>query len=182
MSRVGKAPVKIIAGVEVKLHTGNVIEIKGKKGTLKSQLPEKISVNITKEEISFEPVNQAEKNNGKVKALWGLSRALVNNMVEGVNNGYNKTLEIEGVGYKASAQGKFLKLDLGFSHDINYPIPAGIEIKTPKPTEIQISGIDKRLVGQVAAEIRSMKKPEPYKAKGIRYSGEYIRRKEGKKK
>ncbi|HCR86310.1 MAG TPA: 50S ribosomal protein L6 [Alphaproteobacteria bacterium] len=182
MSRVGKAPVKIESGVEVKINSGNNVEIKGKKGTLKVQLPEQISIKVEDGNIVFAPLNPERKNDGKVKALWGLSRALVRNMVEGVTNGYTKNLEIEGVGYKAASQGKTLKLDLGFSHDVIYQVPEGIEIKTPKPTEIQISGIDKRLVGQVAAELRAMKKPEPYKGKGIKYAGEKIRRKEGKKK
>lgn len=182
MSRVGKAPVKIESGVEVKINAGNNIEVKGKKGTLKVQLPEQISVKVENGTVVFEPANKNKANDGKTKALWGLSRALVRNMVEGVTTGYTKNLEIEGVGYKAAAQGKNLKLDLGFSHDVIYQIPEGIEIKTPKPTEIQIAGIDKRLVGQVAAELRAMKKPEPYKGKGIKYAGEQIRRKEGKKK
>lgn len=182
MSRVGGSPVKIESGVEVKLEQGNVIQIKGKKGTLTTELPEAIAVKVEKEEITFAPANSNDANDGKTKALWGLARALVNNMVVGVTEGYTKKLEIQGVGYKAAVQGKNVKLDLGFSHDVLYPIPEGIEIKTPKPTEIEISGTNKQLVGQVAAEIREYRKPEPYKGKGIRYAGEYVRRKEGKKK
>ncbi len=181
MSRLAKNPIAIAKGVEVKLN-GNEITIKGAKGTLTEKLPEIINVTVADGKISFKPANENKKQDNKTKAQWGLAWALVRNMVEGVTNGYTANLEIEGVGYKANAQGKSLKLNLGFSHDVDYPVPAGIEIKTPKPTEITISGIDKRLVGQVAAEIYQMKKPEPYKGKGIRYVGQYIRRKEGKKK
>jgi large subunit ribosomal protein L6 len=181
MSRLAKNPIAFAKGIEVKIN-GNDISIKGAKGTLTQTLPQEIKVTVTDGKISFRPANENQAKTGPVKAKWGLAWALVRNMVEGVTNGYTKTLEIEGVGYKANAQGKIVKLNLGFSHDVDYNVPAGIEIKTPKPTEITISGVDKRLVGQVAAEIRGMKKPEPYKGKGIHYSGEYIRRKEGKKK
>jgi large subunit ribosomal protein L6 len=181
MSRLAKNPITFVKGVEVKMN-GNTISIKGAKGTLTQELPEEIKVVISEGKINFTPANENNKKDGKTKAKWGLAWALVRNMVEGVTNGYTKTLDIEGVGYKANAQGKSVKLNLGFSHDVDYAIPAGIEIKTPKPTEIIITGVDKRLVGQVAAEIRGMKKPEPYKGKGIRYTGEYVRRKEGKKK
>jgi large subunit ribosomal protein L6 len=116
------------------------------------------------------------------RSCWGMSRTMVANMIKGVTQGYSKTLEINGVGYRAAVQGKTLQLNLGYSHDVNYPIPAGIEIKTPKPTEIVVSGIDKQQVGQVAAEIREFRGPEPYKGKGVKYAGEYIFRKEGKKK
>lgn len=181
MSRLAKNPVAFAKGVEVKVN-GNVISVKGAKGTLTEKLPEEIKVIVSEGKINFSPANENNKKDNRTKAQWGLAWALVRNMVEGVTTGYSKTLEIEGVGFKAQASGKSLKLNLGFSHDVDYAIPAGIEIKTPKPTEITISGIDKRLVGQVAAELRAMKKPEPYKGKGIRYSGEYIRRKVGKKK
>ncbi len=181
MSRVGNNPVTIAKGVEVKL-SGQKIDVKGPKGSLTYLVPDEILASIEADKVSFKPANDSRKNDNKVKAKWGLSRALLNNMIKGVTNGYTITLEIQGVGFKSASQGKTLKLNLGFSHDIDYVIPAGVEIKTPKPTEIVISGIDKRLVGQVASEIRAMKKPEPYKGKGIRYSGEYVRSKEGKKK
>ncbi len=181
MSRLAKNPIKLEKGVEVKLN-GSEISVKGSKGTLVANVPAEVKVTIIDGKVAFKPANDDDSGETIVKAKLGLIFALVKNMQIGVTEGFSKTLEIEGVGYKANAQGKSLKLNLGFSHDVDYPIPAGIEIKTPKPTEINISGIDKRLVGQVAAEIRSMKKPEPYKAKGIRYTGEYIRRKEGKKK
>lgn len=179
MSKIGKSPVVIASGVEVKLNEGNVIEVKGAKGTLTQALPKQIKVNIEADQISFSPVNDNDK---EASAFWGLARSLVNNMVEGVTNGFVKRLEIQGVGYKAQAQGKTIKLNLGYSHDIDFVIPEGIEVKTPKPTEIEVSGIDKQKVGQVAAEIRAFRKPEPYKGKGIRYEDEYVIRKEGKKK
>jgi large subunit ribosomal protein L6 len=181
MSRLARNPIKIESGVEVKINNGS-ISVKGSKGTLNAEVPSEVKVTIAEGKVAFSPANENEKNTREVKSKLGLIYALVRNMQEGVTKGYSKTLEIEGVGYKAASSGKSLKLNLGFSHDVEYPVPEGIEIKTPKPTEINISGIDKRLVGQVAAEIRGMKKPEPYKGKGIRYTGEYIRRKEGKKK
>ena len=180
MSKIGKSPVEITQGVEVKLN-GTEISVKGPKGTLTQILPSEIAVNIGEKEITFTPANENSKDK-TVSAKWGLSAALVRNMVEGVTNGFTKELIINGVGYKAQAQGNKIKLNLGYSHDIDYDVPAGIEVKTPKPTEITITGIDKQLVGQVAAEIRKFRKPEPYKGKGIAYVGEYIRRKEGKKK
>lgn len=179
MSRIGINPVTISSGVEVNLQEGNFISVKGPKGSLSQSLPEQIKITIEGGQIQFAPVNDNEKNFG---AFWGLTRSLVNNMVEGVTNGFTKKLEIQGVGYKAQAQGKVLKLNLGFSHDINYEVPEGIEVKTPTPTSIEVSGIDKQKVGQVASEIRAFRKPEPYKGKGVRYEGEYIIRKEGKKK
>ncbi|MDX1949499.1 MAG: 50S ribosomal protein L6 [Rickettsiales bacterium] len=181
MSRVGNNPVTITKGVEVKL-SGQKIDVKGPKGTLTYLIPDEILASVEGDKVSFKPANDSRKGDNKVKAKWGLSRALLNNMIKGVTAGYTINLEIQGVGFKAASQGKVVKLNLGFSHDIDYKVPEGVEIKTPKPTEISISGIDRRLVGQVAAEIRSLKKPEPYKGKGIRYSGEYVRSKEGKKK
>ncbi len=181
MSRVGKNPVALGKGVEVKLE-GQKINVKGAKGTLSFVVPDEISVAVNNNQVEFKPANPERANDGKVKAKWGLARAKVNNMIKGVTEGYTINLEIQGVGFKAASQGKTVKLNLGFSHDIDYVVPAGVEIKTPKPTEVTISGNDKRLVGQVAAEIRAMKKPEPYKGKGIRYAGEYVRSKEGKKK
>lgn len=179
MSRIGINPVNIVSGVEVKIDESRVISVKGPKGTLIQQMPKQIKVDVESEQIKFSPVNDNDKDSG---AYWGLARSLVNNMVEGVTNGFTKNLEIQGVGYKAQAQGKNLKLNLGYSHDIDFAIPEGIEIKTPSPTQIEVSGIDKQKVGQVAAEIRAFRKPEPYKGKGVRYEGEYIIRKEGKKK
>lgn len=179
MSRVGIIPVSLPSGVEAKLLENNVIEVKGPKGTLTQTLPKQIKVTVEGEQVSFSKLDEKHKN---IAAFWGLARALVNNMVEGVTNGFSKKLEISGVGYKAQAQGKIVKLSLGFSHDIDFPVPEGIEIKTPSPTDIEISGIDKQAVGQVAAKIRGFRKPEPYKGKGIKYEGEYILRKEGKKK
>jgi large subunit ribosomal protein L6 len=181
MSRLARNPLPFQKGVEIKV-SGLEISIKGPKGTLNGKLEEVVKATVSEGKILLSPANENNKGDKIVKARLGLSYALVRNMIEGVTNGYTKTLDITGVGYKAAAAGKNLKLNLGFSHDVDYAIPEGIEIKTPKPTEITISGIDKRLVGQVAAEIRAYKKPEPYKGKGIAYSGEYIRRKEGKKK
>lgn len=181
MSRVGINPVKIVSGVDVKLD-GLSIEVKGPKGTLTETLPEGIDVKIEESDIIFKPANDNKKEQRKLAALWGLCRALVANMIEGVTNGYTKKLEINGVGYKAQVQGKTLKLSLGYSHDIDFAIPEGIDIKAVKPTELEISGINKQQVGQVAAKIRSFRTPEPYKGKGVKYDNEYIVRKEGKKK
>ncbi len=185
MSRVGKKAVKLVDGVEAKI-SGSQVNIKGKKGSLSLILPAGIKAEVKNSEIFVEPV--AGNDNPKARALWGLNRNLVNNMVTGVSEGFSITLEISGVGYRANVQGKKLNLSLGFSHPVEYLIAEGIEIKCNSPTEMVISGIDKQKVGQVAAEIRKMKKPEPYKGKGIKYSarygkaGEVIRRKEGKKK
>jgi len=178
MSRIGANPVELATGVTITVNDGNNVEVKGPKGTLNQKLPEQIKIEVSGTTVTFKPVNDDDDSD----AFWGLCRALVNNMVVGVTEGFSKKLEIQGVGYKAQAQGKIVKLNLGYSHDIDFVTPEGIEIKTPKPTEIEISGIDKQKVGQVAAEIRSYRKPEPYKGKGIRYEGEYILRKEGKKK
>jgi large subunit ribosomal protein L6 len=183
MSRVGQKPVQIASGVEVKIEGRKVI-VKGKKGTLSRQLPAEVSAKVENGAVTVTPINNAQRS----RAMWGMSRALIATMVEGVTNGYAIKLNIEGVGYRAAATGKSLQLNLGFSHPVDFPVPEGIEIKTPKPTEIEISGADKQVVGQVAANIRAWKKPEPYKGKGIAYAsvyggkGETIRRKEGKKK
>lgn len=177
MSRIGAIPVAIADGVDVKID-GRTVEVKGSKGTLSITLPSGVSAEVKDKEVVVTPANDSNE----AKAMWGLGRSLINNMVEGVSNGFTKKLEVNGVGYRAQVQGKKLVLALGFSHDVNYDIPEGIEIKCPKPTEIEISGADKQLVGQVAAEIRRYRKPEPYKGKGVKYEGEYIRRKEGKKK
>jgi len=152
--------------------------VKGAKGELQFVVPEDVSVEFNDNQIKVDPKNSTKR----ARALWGTSRAQIQNLVTGVTAGFEKKLEITGVGYKAAVAGKNLQLSLGYSHDIQYPIPAGIAIVTPKPTEITITGIDKRQVGQVAAEIRDYRGPEPYKGKGVKYAGEFIFRKEGKKK
>lgn len=177
MSRIGKKAVPVPAGVTVSVN-GQTVSVKGPKGELKEVLNEQVLVKMEQGGVKVDPINKTKV----ARSSWGMSRTLVFNMVKGVTEGYSKSLEINGVGYRAAVAGKSLQLNLGYSHDVNYPIPAGIEIKTPKPTEIVISGIDKQQVGQVAAEIREYRGPEPYKGKGIKYSTETIRRKEGKKK
>jgi len=177
MSRIGKKPVAIPAGVSASID-GNVLTVKGPKGTLTMGLSDAIRYEVGDGQISVQPANDTKQ----ARSFWGMQRTLVANLVEGVTEGFAKTLEITGVGYRATAQGRNLKLQLGYSHDVEFPVPEGIEIKTPDNTTVQISGIDKQKVGQVAAEIRRWRKPEPYKGKGIRYRGEYIFRKEGKKK
>jgi large subunit ribosomal protein L6 len=177
MSRIGKKPVTIPSGVTASID-GNVLSVKGPKGTLTLGLSDQITYAVEDGSISVKPAND-----GKIaRSHWGMQRTLVSNLVEGVTQGFTKVLEITGVGYRATAQGKILKLQLGYSHDVNFDVPEGIEIKTPDNTTVEISGIDKQKVGQVAAEIRRWRKPEPYKGKGIKYRGEYIFRKEGKKK
>ncbi|QGM47379.1 50S ribosomal protein L6 [Methylocystis heyeri] len=177
MSRIGKKPVVIPAGVTAKVD-GQLVSVKGAKGQLEFRVPDDVSVVYQDNAIKVDPRNETKR----ARALWGTSRAQVNNLVVGVTAGFEKKLEINGVGYRAAVQGKTLQLALGYSHDVNYPIPAGITIVTPKPTEITISGIDKRQVGQIAAEIRALRGPEPYKGKGVKYANEFIFRKEGKKK
>lgn len=175
MSRVGKQPIQIPEGVEVKLDNDFVI-VKGSKGELKNEIRSEIKVEIKDKEIKLKPV----KFHKGTQALWGTYRSHIANMIEGVTKGFEKKLEIQGVGYRANLEGKDLVLSLGFSHPIKMKAPEGIEFKVEK-NAITISGIDKQLVGQVAAEIRSKRKPEPYKGKGIRYEGEVVRRKAGKK-
>lgn len=175
MSRVGLAPITIPAGVDVSIGTGK-ISVKGPKGQLERAFPEEISVEQTDGELRV----SRSKDSREVKALHGLFRSLIANMVEGVTNGYEKKLEIHGVGYRVAKQGNDLEFSVGFSHTVKKTAPSGIEFDVPQPTRITVKGIDKELVGQVAAEIRAIKKPEPYKAKGIRYEGEHIRRKGGK--
>jgi large subunit ribosomal protein L6 len=177
MSRIGKVPVAIPSGVTADIANG-VLSVKGPKGTLTLTLRDEISYTLEDGRILVRPANDTKA----AKSFWGMQRTLVNNLVTGVTEGYTKVLQITGVGYRANAQGKNLKLQLGYSHDVDFPVPEGIEIKTPDNTTIEISGIDKQKVGQVAAEIRRWRKPEPYKGKGIKYRGEYIFRKEGKKK
>ena len=177
MSRIGKKAVAIPAGVTANIADGE-LSVKGPKGTLVLPLADDIAYEVKEGEVSVKPAN----NSRQARAFWGMQRTLVQNLMTGVTDGFTKVLEITGVGYRANSQGKILKLQLGYSHDVDYAIPEGIEIKTPDNTTVEISGIDKQKVGQVAAEIRRWRKPEPYKGKGIKYRGEFIFRKEGKKK
>jgi large subunit ribosomal protein L6 len=177
MSRIGKKAVAIPAGVNAQV-TGQTVKVKGPKGELSFTVHDEIEVKMDKGEIKVDPRSPSKSARSK----WGMSRTMVSNLMAGVTKGFEKKLEITGVGYKAAVAGKNLNLSLGYSHDVVYAIPAGISVVTPKPTEILISGIDKQQVGQVAAEIRSWRGPEPYKGKGVRYAGEFIFRKEGKKK
>jgi large subunit ribosomal protein L6 len=177
MSRIGKKPVAIPSGVTATIDNGQ-LSVKGPKGTLAMPLADLVTYAIEEGAISVKPANDSKQ----ARSFWGMQRTLVQNLVTGVTEGYTKVLEITGVGYRANAQGKNLKLNLGYSHDVDFAVPAGIEIKTPDNTTVEITGIDKQQVGQVAAEIRRWRKPEPYKGKGIKYRGEFIFRKEGKKK
>ena len=177
MSRVGKHPVTVPSGVTVEI-ANRILKAKGKLGELSLKLSDEVEAKIEGGKVVVTPRSESQR----ARTLWGTTRALVNNMVAGVSTGFSKTLEINGVGYRAQVQGKNLQLQLGFSHDVVYPIPAGVNIKCEKPTQITISGADRQSVGQVAAEIRAFRKPEPYKGKGIKYDNERIRRKEGKKK
>ena len=177
MSRIGKKPVPVPGGVTAAIADGT-LTVKGPKGTLSLGLVNDISYEINEGGISVQPANDTKQ----ARAFWGMQRTLVENLITGVTTGYTKVLEITGVGYRANAQGRNLKLQLGYSHDVDFAVPEGIEIKTPDNTTVEITGIDKQKVGQVAAEIRRWRKPEPYKGKGIKYRGEYIFRKEGKKK
>jgi large subunit ribosomal protein L6 len=177
MSRIGKHPVPVPNGVTVQV-SGQEVTAKGKLGQLSLVLSDEVQATMEENKVVVKPRNEGRR----ARVLWATSRSLVNNMVNGVATGFTKELEINGVGYKAAVQGKELVLNLGYSHDIRYPIPAGITMKTDKPTSITISGADRQKVGQVAAEIRGFRKPEPYKGKGIKYVEEVIRRKEGKKK
>ncbi len=177
MSRIGKKAVPIPAGVTATVN-GQLVSVKGPKGELKVVLNDQVLAKMEQGAIKVDPKDKSKL----ARSSWGLSRTLVANLVTGVTVGYSKSLEISGVGYRAALNGKALQLNLGYSHDVTYEVPAGIEIKVPKPTEIVVSGIDKQRVGQVAAEIREYRGPEPYKGKGVKYAGEYIFRKEGKKK
>ncbi|GBD41633.1 50S ribosomal protein L6 [bacterium HR39] len=177
MSRIGKKPVPVPAGVQVAIE-GQVARIRGKLGELVQELPKEVEVLREGGALVVRPRIESQR----ARAMWGLSRSLLANMVEGVTNGFTKELEIHGVGYRAQCDGRFLRLQLGYSHDIVYAVPPDVKITTPQPTKIVVSGPDKQRVGQVAAEIRAFRKPEPYKGKGIRYAGEEILRKEGKKK
>jgi large subunit ribosomal protein L6 len=177
MSRVGYKPIAIPTGVTANLE-GQTVKVKGPKGALQVVLHDDVVAKMDKNAITVEPRNETKR----ARSLWGTSRTLVANLVAGVTKGFEEKLEITGVGFRAAVQGKQLNLQLGFSHDVNYPIPDGITIATPKPTEIVVTGMDKQKVGHVAAEIRGYRRPEPYKGKGVKYAGEYIFRKEGKKK
>jgi large subunit ribosomal protein L6 len=177
MSRTGKKPIAPVSGVTVTIDDRNVTA-KGPKGELKLALMDTVNVKTTDDGVVIEPANDTKE----ARAAWGTTRALINNMVVGVSKGYEKKLAIQGVGYRASMQGKDLKLLLGLSHEVLFPVPAGISIAVPTQTEVTVTGIDKQQVGQVAADIRSYRKPEPYQGKGVRYVGEYVARKEGKKK
>jgi len=176
MSRIGRQPVDIPAGVTVKLDNGNVVVVKGPKGELKQEVNPAITVDIKDNQVNFTRPNDKKEN----RSMHGLYRALVNSMVLGVTQGFQKELQIVGVGYRAKVSGKNLELNMGYSHPVVMKAPEGITFETPSNTQIFVKGIDKQLVGQVAANVRAVRKPEPYLGKGIRYAGEYVRRKEGK--
>jgi large subunit ribosomal protein L6 len=178
MSRVGKKPIAAVKGVDIKVASGQV-SVKGPKGELKMALSDEVGVKVENGEVTVTARNPDER---KSKAMWGTVRANIQNMITGVTTGFTKDLELVGVGYRAAMKGKDLELSLGYSHPVVYKAPAGITFASAKPTEIKITGADKQTVGQVAAEIRSWRPPEPYKGKGVRKVGEYVRRKEGKKK
>ena len=177
MSKIGKHPVAIPAGVTANVE-GQTVKVKGPKGALEVTLVDEIGAELSGSELKVSMRGETSRH----RAMWGMSRTLVANLVEGVTKGFEKKLEITGVGYKAAVAGKNLNLSLGYSHDVIYAIPEGIQIVAPKPTELVVTGMDKQKVGQVAAEIREFRGPEPYKGKGVKYAGEFIFRKEGKKK
>ena len=177
MSRVGKKLIDLPEGIDISIvHNG--ITIKGSKGELNANFPNTVKLEKEKDKVRVVPLNESKS----AKASWGMARTIINNMVTGVSKGFSKVLEINGVGYRASIEGNILTLQLGYSHDIKLAIPKDLEVKCSKPTEIIVSGIDKQKVGQFASEIRKLRKPEPYKGKGIKYQEELIRRNEGKKK
>jgi large subunit ribosomal protein L6 len=177
MSRIGKRAVAVPQGVTASLD-GQTVTMKGPKGQLAFVLHDDIVAKLEDGQLKVDPRQESKR----ARSMWGMSRTMVQNLVTGVTAGFEKRLDIEGVGYRAAVQGKTLTLALGYSHDVVYPIPDGITIACPRPTEVVVSGIDRQKVGQVAAEIREFRKPEPYKGKGVRYRGEFIFRKEGKKK
>jgi large subunit ribosomal protein L6 len=177
MSRIGNKSVAVPSGVTASLE-GQTVKVKGPKGAMQLVLHDDVVMTIDKGAVKIDPRNESKL----ARSMWGTYRTLVSNLFTGVTKGFEERLEITGVGYRAAVQGKTLNLQLGFSHDVTFPIPEGIAIATPKPTEIVVTGIDKQKVGQVAAEIRGYRPPEPYKGKGVKYAGEYIFRKEGKKK
>lgn len=177
MSRIGKKPVELPSGVTASV-SGQTIEIKGPKDTQSFTATDDVTLAVEDNTVTVTPRGMSKR----ARQQWGMSRTMVANMITGCTTGFKKELEIQGVGYRAQMQGNVLKLSLGLSHDVNFDVPAGITVTAPKPTEIIIEGTDAQLVGQVAANIREWRKPEPYKGKGIRYKGEFIFRKEGKKK
>jgi len=177
MSRIGKKAIAIPSGVTLAVE-GQTVSVKGPKGELSWTVAEEIGLRLDGGELSFAP----RQDTARARAMWGLSRTLVNNMVVGVTKGYEEVLELVGVGYRAALKGRSLAMQLGFSHEVDVPPPPGITFATPRPVEVRISGIDKQLVGETAASIRKIRPPEPYKGKGVRYAGEAVRRKEGKKK
>jgi large subunit ribosomal protein L6 len=177
MSRIGKKPVEVPKGVTVNV-SGQTVSAKGPKGELKFVVNDLCKVALEEGKVAVKPADETRQ----ARAVWGMSRTMVANMFKGVTAGYSQKLELVGVGYRAAMKGSALNLSLGYSHEIDFPVPAGLKIETPKPTEIIITGIDKQLVGQTAANIRSLRPPEPYKGKGVKLEGEYIFRKEGKKK
>ncbi|MEM9579796.1 MAG: 50S ribosomal protein L6 [Pseudomonadota bacterium] len=177
MSRIGKKPVELPSGVSASV-SGQTVEVKGPKGTRSFTATDDVTIAMEDNTITVTPRGKSKR----ARQQWGMSRTMVANLVTGVNAGFKKELEIQGVCYRAQMQGNVLKLNLGLSHDVDFPVPEGVTVTAPKPTEIIIEGSDEQLVGQVAANIREWRKPEPYKGKGIRYKGEFIFRKEGKKK
>ncbi len=177
MSRIGKKPVPLVKGVSATL-SGQTIEVKGPKGTRQFTATDDVTLSIENDTVKVTPRGTSKR----ARQQWGMARSMVENLVTGVTSGFRKELEIQGVGYRAAVAGNVLKLSLGYSHEVNFEVPNGVTVVTPKQTEITVEGIDQQLVGQVAANIRDWKRPEPYKGKGIRYKGEFIFRKEGKKK
>lgn len=177
MSRIGKKPVSLVKGVSASV-SGQTVEVKGPKGTRSFTATDDVTITVEGEEIKVTPRGTSKR----ARQQWGMARSMVDNLVVGVSTGFKKELEIQGVGYRAAVAGNVLKLSLGYSHEVNFAVPAGVTVTSPKQTEIVVEGIDQQLVGQVAANIREWRKPEPYKGKGIRYKGEFIFRKEGKKK
>jgi len=177
MSRIGKKPVPMTSGVSASV-SGQTLEVKGPKGTRSFTATDDVTLTVDAGEIKVTPRGTSKR----ARQQWGMARSMVANLVTGVSTGFKRELEIQGVGYRAAMAGNVLKLSLGYSHDVNFNVPAGVTVATPKQTEIVVEGIDQQLVGQVAANIREWRKPEPYKGKGIRYKGEFVFRKEGKKK
>ncbi len=177
MSRIGKKPVELPAGVTASV-SGQTVEVKGPKGTRSFKATDDVTISVDGNVVTVEPRGKSKR----ARQQWGMSRTMVENLATGVSEGFKKELELSGVGYRAQMQGNVLKLSLGYSHDVNFEVPEGVTVTSEKPTEITVEGIDQQLVGQVAANIREWRKPEPYKGKGIKYKGEYIFRKEGKKK
>lgn len=177
MSRIGKLPIAVPQGVQVDIKD-HLVTVKGKLGELKTQIHGAVNLELKDGKVSVQPANDSQES----RAMWGLSRTLINNMVKGVTEGFATRLEIQGVGYRSAVEGNILTIVLGYSHEIKYAIPTGITIKAEKPTTLLVSGADKQKVGEVAAQLRALRKPEPYKGKGVRYEGERIIMKEGKKK